>query len=201
MSSFEPVKGFAKPVDSSCRPQTTQSELIHAHDMLKAKRKLTLILRSKSNKEPVVRAGDLVQVYVKHRKEKRGKWLSSRSVLSFDQSDGIVLVWMVAPSQSLLRIFEMPSMENTSPKTSKNRMINSISVLMNHWTQQVSVILIMCRPGVMKILSIMIYSQYLISEMMLCLFLLSATRLMSYGRWKICFTLELRQRYSCCQLQ
>ena len=57
-----------------------------------AKRKLILILRSKSIAETPVNAGDLVQVFIKLQHEKRGKWTSAKPVLRFDKASGIVTV-------------------------------------------------------------------------------------------------------------
>lgn len=82
----------SKPIDHSFLPQLTLAKLVHAHDELKAKRKLTLMLRSKVTRDSVVELGDLVQVFVKEGKDKRGKRLSTRVVLSVDNDFGIVSV-------------------------------------------------------------------------------------------------------------
>ena len=52
--------------------------------MLKAKRKLNLILKSKAVKLPPISVGDLVDVYVKLSHQKRGKWIGPKKVLSFN---------------------------------------------------------------------------------------------------------------------
>lgn len=92
MSSFELAKCYSKPVDSSCLPKVTPKELIDARDCLLAKRKLTLMLRSQATRAPVINPGDLVDVFVKKTHEKRGRWLSLRTVLSVDNSSSIVSV-------------------------------------------------------------------------------------------------------------
>ena len=51
-----------------------------------------MILRSNSVQPSPVKPGDLVQVFYKLEKEKRGKWLSPRTVLEIDQNAGIVKV-------------------------------------------------------------------------------------------------------------
>lgn len=92
LSAFELANGFTKPVVSGTVPNAVTDELIAAQDTLAAKRKLTLILRSKAVSTPSISVGDLVQIYVKRDKEKRGKWFSPRTVLSFDKIAGIVTV-------------------------------------------------------------------------------------------------------------
>ena len=92
LSSFEIAKGYTKPVDNTILPQSTPQELLDAHHELKAKRKLTLMLRSQVSKDICVNAGDLVQVYIQKDKEKKGKWSSPRTVLKIDKDSGIVTV-------------------------------------------------------------------------------------------------------------
>ena len=92
LSAFELAKRFTKPiaVDSELAP--VPADLIAARDEIIAKRKLTLILRSHVTADPVVDPGDMVQVYVRTGKEKRGKWLSPRTALSIDRTAGTVTV-------------------------------------------------------------------------------------------------------------
>ena len=59
-------------------------ELIDAHKVLKAKRKLNLILRSKAVKLPSISVGDLVDVYVKLIHQKRGNWIGPKKLLYID---------------------------------------------------------------------------------------------------------------------
>ena len=57
-----------------------------------AKRKLNLILKSKSNTVIPVRIGDLVQVFIKLQHEKREKWSNAKPVLSYENQSGAVTV-------------------------------------------------------------------------------------------------------------
>lgn len=41
-------------------------------------------MRSRSTKNIFISVGDIVEIFVKHDNEKRGKWLSPRTMLSFD---------------------------------------------------------------------------------------------------------------------
>lgn len=68
------------------------ADISRAREELIAKRKLTLILRSKAYEEPALHVDDMVQTYVKHDKEKRGKWLSPLVILSFDRESETVTV-------------------------------------------------------------------------------------------------------------
>lgn len=60
MSSFELAKGFAKPLIGYNAPELVSVELVHALDELIAKRKLNIIMRTKSTNGPHIQAGDLV---------------------------------------------------------------------------------------------------------------------------------------------
>jgi len=91
-SAFELAKGFSKPIVHHSCPSVLPDDVVRARDVLLAKRKLTLIMRPKSTSEPTIHVGDLVQVFHKLEKEKRGKWLSPRTVLSIDREAGIVSV-------------------------------------------------------------------------------------------------------------
>ena len=91
MSAFEIAKGFSRPIcNQSIKP--VDNELIEAHDNLCAKRKMNKILRSHSYDRNVIRTGDLVQVYIKNEKQKRGSWSSPRQVLAIDHDGGFVVV-------------------------------------------------------------------------------------------------------------
>lgn len=54
------------------------------------KRKLNLILRTKSTNYQVIDPGDLVQLFIKNGHKNRGRCLSTRVVQQFDNSDGTV---------------------------------------------------------------------------------------------------------------
>lgn len=85
LSDFEMAKGFTKQVDVSSPILEVSQDLLDAPLQLQAKRKPTLILRSKS-------VTDLVEDYVKHDKENRGKWLTPRTILSIHSCSSTVTV-------------------------------------------------------------------------------------------------------------
>lgn len=92
MSSFEIAMGFTKPMDQSISPTVVPMELSEARDTMIAKRKYTKLLQSNITKNPAVATGDMVQVYVKKEMGKRGRWLSPRVVLSYDETSGSVTI-------------------------------------------------------------------------------------------------------------
>lgn len=47
---------------------------------------------SKTIVDPIIKSGDLFQVFVQNRQEKRGKWLSPLDVKNFDRSSGTVTI-------------------------------------------------------------------------------------------------------------
>lgn len=49
-------------------------------------------MRTKLTTNPVIDSGDLFQVFVKHRHEKRGKWMSPRVVSQVDNSFATMFV-------------------------------------------------------------------------------------------------------------
>lgn len=70
LSALEIVEGFSKPIDNFFPPKFTPPDVVSAHDESKAKRKLTFMLMSNATLDPVINAGDLIQVFVKQEKEK-----------------------------------------------------------------------------------------------------------------------------------
>ena len=88
------AKCFTKPVSKSASilPIDPDPDLVEAQLQLEAKRKMTRILHTKAISEVQVAVGDLVEVFVKREKEKRGKWLTPRSVLSIDRASGSLTV-------------------------------------------------------------------------------------------------------------
>lgn len=85
MSAFELVKGFTKVIDPDVASQSIQSELITARDTLLAKRKLSLITRTKATVDPSF----FLVIYSKSASKKRNKktfeCLSPAPVLAADQ--------------------------------------------------------------------------------------------------------------------
>ena len=82
VSSYELAKGYTLPLVEDRVMLQVPPDLIEAHNVLKAKRKLNLILKSKAVKLPPISVGDLVDVYVKLSHQKRGKWIGPKKVLS-----------------------------------------------------------------------------------------------------------------------
>lgn len=92
MSASELAKGYTRPVFNGKTPILVPDEIINAHQILKAKRKLTMILRSKICKQERFTPGQLVQVFIKQGKEKRGKWTGDKPVLSYNEDSRAVTV-------------------------------------------------------------------------------------------------------------
>jgi len=92
MSANELAKGYTRPIEAGVSLKSLPEEIVRAHDTLMAKRKLTKILRSKSVQEEQISSGDMVEVFIKREKEKRGKWSAPKPVLEFDPMSGIVVV-------------------------------------------------------------------------------------------------------------
>ena len=86
------AKGYTKPVITGQLPIAVDDELQKAHEELIAKHKLTLILRSKVFPADSFKIGDLVQVFIKDGKAKRGSWSSPRAVLSIDSTSGTLTI-------------------------------------------------------------------------------------------------------------
>lgn len=84
MSAHELAKGYPWPIQSSQSPMLLPQQVYEAYQNLLAKRKLTLILRSKTFEELPISVGDTVPVYLKHQNRKRGIWSPPKPVLSFD---------------------------------------------------------------------------------------------------------------------
>lgn len=79
---------FSRPISSHIHP--IPDDLIEAQFDLFSKRKLKNILRSKPSKDSVISSGDLVEVYLMYDNDKRVKWLSPPTVISFDPNSWTV---------------------------------------------------------------------------------------------------------------
>ena len=90
-SAHELAKGYTRPVSGN-KPIPLPDEIRCAHEELVAKRKLNLILKSKSIIELPISVGDIVEIYVKRQNDKRGKWSEPLPVLSYDKATGTVTV-------------------------------------------------------------------------------------------------------------
>ena len=90
-SAHELAKGYTRPIIHAS-PRFIPDELRIAQHELKAKRKLNLILSSKSITEAPVNIGDLIEVFIKLENQKRGTWSSPLPVLSYDPDSRTVTV-------------------------------------------------------------------------------------------------------------
>ena len=125
LSAQELAKGYTVPVTPGAMAISIPKELVEAQQKLQAKRKLTLILKSKSIMETPVHAGDMVEVFVKHSNEKRGKWSSPKTVLSYDHNTRTV----VLPGRNGRTI--QAAIEDIRPSLSDNTLAVSIKDLMD----------------------------------------------------------------------
>ena len=91
-SSYELAKVFMRPLETGQLPKIIPEDLLNSRDIIMSKRKLNLILRSKSKTDTPVKIGDIVQVFVKLQHEKSGKWTNPKPVLNYDKQTGIVEV-------------------------------------------------------------------------------------------------------------
>ena len=82
MSAFELAKGFTKPVCSKPAGCAVPDDVIMEHEKIQARRKLAILLKSKTVTEFPIRVGDLVEVFQHRKHENRGKWSTPKSVLS-----------------------------------------------------------------------------------------------------------------------
>ena len=85
-SAHELAKSFTRPIVPGILPKIIPKDLLTVRETLMAKRKLNLILKSKSTSLTPVQIGDLVQVFVKLQHEKRGRWSNPKPVLSYDKN-------------------------------------------------------------------------------------------------------------------
>lgn len=92
LSANELAKGYTRPINGGAFPSEMPSQIHDAKETLRAKRKLNLILRSKSTQDEHIRAGDLVQIYIKQQHEKRGSWSAPKPVLAFGATSNTVTV-------------------------------------------------------------------------------------------------------------
>lgn len=67
-------------------------DIIESHERLQAKRKLSLVLKSKAILEITLVVGDTVEVFQRRGHEKRGSWSVRTPVLSIDHSSRSITV-------------------------------------------------------------------------------------------------------------
>lgn len=91
LSSFEQAKGYTKPLNGNS-PKYIPDEIIEAQENLSAKRKMSIILKSKASIEEHISVGDMIEVYHKTGMNKRGVWSTPKIVLSIDHDARSVTV-------------------------------------------------------------------------------------------------------------
>lgn len=92
MLSFEISKGYTKPLLDFVAPESVPQELVESRDLLIAKRKINLVMRSKGTSNPTIEPGNLVQLFIKHCHKNRGNWSSPGVVSAVYQSFGSINV-------------------------------------------------------------------------------------------------------------
>ena len=91
-SAQELAKGYTRPATVGSYPVIVPEDILQAHDNLLAKRKLTRILRSKTTSDIPVKVDDIIQIFIREQKDKRGKWSVPKVILDFDRNSGTVAV-------------------------------------------------------------------------------------------------------------
>lgn len=92
MSAFELAKGFTHPTTSNPLDLTVPDDVRQSCDELPLRRKLDLILKSKDLHKVPLSVGDIVEIYQKHKNEKRGKWSEAKPILSVDKPARVIKV-------------------------------------------------------------------------------------------------------------
>lgn len=67
-------------------------EIVKANDTLQSRRKLSMILNSKSISEPNHKIGDLVEIFQHRKNNKRGPWSSARKIIQIDDNNRTITV-------------------------------------------------------------------------------------------------------------
>lgn len=83
---------FTKPIARDPLENILPKDVLEAQQKLKARRKLSSILRSKAITEIPLRIGDLVEVYSKKQHSKRGSWSAPKKILSVDNESRCITV-------------------------------------------------------------------------------------------------------------
>lgn len=90
-STHELAKGFTRPINQDA-PRLLPSDIRKAHEEMVAKRKLNLILSSKSIADTPIKVGDTVQIYIRLPNQKRGIWSEPQPVLQYDPESQTVTI-------------------------------------------------------------------------------------------------------------
>lgn len=62
-------------------------DLFQTHESSRRRRKLKLVLKSQSITEDAIKVGYILELFIKKPNDKRGKWVTNKSVLLFDPSE------------------------------------------------------------------------------------------------------------------
>lgn len=89
--AFGLVKGYSMQVIEGTM-SFVRSKLVHAQLWLDVRRKLTRFLHTKAVTNNALLVGDLVEVYKKSGRKKRGTWLKPRDILSIDRDVGMITI-------------------------------------------------------------------------------------------------------------
>ena len=73
LSAKELAKVYSRQIEARATPKLLPQDIVDAYQILLSKTKLTINLRSKTIQEPLIAVGDMIQIFVKGSKEKRGK--------------------------------------------------------------------------------------------------------------------------------
>ena len=134
-SSYELAKGFRGPVENWKTPKTIPQDILKARDTLLSKRKLNLILRSKSIEDPLVKIDDLVQAFIKLQNEKRSSRAKAKPVLPYDKSSGIVAV----PRKNSKKI--NASVEDVRFAIIEDKLMLNTKMLLMYWIIHLAILL------------------------------------------------------------
>lgn len=86
LSAFELYRGVSKPIMQGKGTIKILDRLIKPHEPIIAKRKLHLMLRSKSPDTNItLKIGDLVQLFIKVPTDKRGKWTNPHPLVHYEK--------------------------------------------------------------------------------------------------------------------
>lgn len=90
VSAYEMAKGFTRPMEGNV--VMLQQDITDAHLNMQARRKLSLILKSKATKEIPLCKGDVVKVFTRPKVGKRGQWSLPKKVMILDHDDRNIIV-------------------------------------------------------------------------------------------------------------
>lgn len=82
LSSFELAKGYSKPLNGNLKQ--VSDEVVKAYQDIQARRKLSRILKSKSNEEPTLKVGDMIEIFQHGKNNKRGQWSAPKKIIKID---------------------------------------------------------------------------------------------------------------------